>query len=531
MYTHNTLQKGSHTFPFMRKPLFYSLLVLFALTSLLNSCASKPEEEPIVQEDDGLQNLRDLEEKAKGAIARAESAGAAESSPRLLDGAYLDLRNGQEKNPKTDGGAQRAQYLSAIDKANRAYEESIENARERWLLVISRYEESLDELNAALFMPEYNVRSREALQQLRDKIAEGDNEESLALYQSTIPNVDAVLEALTANLDWLDQLRQQVTGLQGEASRQDLEGEATRFESQGKAAYESALGHRSRGDLHSMEQDLFDARYYFSQALRFSGALSSDRIDAMMRGMQQRLELSSRRKVLDSDGREVNVTPWRGDAYLRDNPLADLNKQSQLAGQRRRDRSRLQEPQVSADFLQTPAPRSDSESADSLSLLAPPQLNVVDSGLISLGSAEIGLLVLSESWQLHPVTQQADDNTSQAGSDELLSDAQLLFQQAVSSWEKGVQARNQGALPKALHYFEESSRLLDQYNVQYAILGYYTVRKLKPEDCLWRIAGYSDIYGDPFQWTRIYQRNRDIISNPSLIYPGQRLVIPPARDR
>lgn len=47
-------------------------------------------------------------------------------------------------------------------------------------------------------------------------------------------------------------------------------------------------------------------------------------------------------------------------------------------------------------------------------------------------------------------------------------------------------------------------------------------------DCLWNIAGKSEIYGDPFQWPKIWQGNTDQIRNPDIIHPGQRLVIPAA---
>ena len=40
-------------------------------------------------------------------------------------------------------------------------------------------------------------------------------------------------------------------------------------------------------------------------------------------------------------------------------------------------------------------------------------------------------------------------------------------------------------------------------------------------DYLWRIAKKPDIYGDPFQWIRIYTKNRDLIKDPDLIFPGQ----------
>lgn len=43
---------------------------------------------------------------------------------------------------------------------------------------------------------------------------------------------------------------------------------------------------------------------------------------------------------------------------------------------------------------------------------------------------------------------------------------------------------------------------------------------------LWKIAGYSDVYGDPYQWTRIFNANRDKINDPDLIYPEQVLALP-----
>jgi nucleoid-associated protein YgaU len=44
---------------------------------------------------------------------------------------------------------------------------------------------------------------------------------------------------------------------------------------------------------------------------------------------------------------------------------------------------------------------------------------------------------------------------------------------------------------------------------------------------LWNISGKAEIYGDPFQWPKIWQANTDIIRNPDIIHPGQVLKIPP----
>ena len=45
-------------------------------------------------------------------------------------------------------------------------------------------------------------------------------------------------------------------------------------------------------------------------------------------------------------------------------------------------------------------------------------------------------------------------------------------------------------------------------------------------DCLWNIAGKAEIYNDPFLWPKVWQANTEVIRNPDVIYPGQRLTLP-----
>lgn len=51
-----------------------------------------------------------------------------------------------------------------------------------------------------------------------------------------------------------------------------------------------------------------------------------------------------------------------------------------------------------------------------------------------------------------------------------------------------------------------------------------TTYKVKTGDCLWNIA--KSIYGDGSKYTKIYEANKDKITNPNLIYPDQVLTIP-----
>lgn len=56
-----------------------------------------------------------------------------------------------------------------------------------------------------------------------------------------------------------------------------------------------------------------------------------------------------------------------------------------------------------------------------------------------------------------------------------------------------------------------------------AMSDVYTVMR---GDYLWKISGKQDIYDDPYQWVKIWTANRDQINNPNLIYPDQRFDIP-----
>lgn len=61
----------------------------------------------------------------------------------------------------------------------------------------------------------------------------------------------------------------------------------------------------------------------------------------------------------------------------------------------------------------------------------------------------------------------------------------------------------QNKMPKAIY---------DEYNV---VVG----------DYLWKISGKEDIYQDPMKWMRIYSYNKGQIKDPDLIYPAQVLKI------
>jgi len=58
----------------------------------------------------------------------------------------------------------------------------------------------------------------------------------------------------------------------------------------------------------------------------------------------------------------------------------------------------------------------------------------------------------------------------------------------------------------------------------------YTVFRKNPPECLWRIAKNPDIYNNGRLWSRIYDANRNKIRNQNLIFPKQKLRIPPKKQ-
>jgi len=70
-------------------------------------------------------------------------------------------------------------------------------------------------------------------------------------------------------------------------------------------------------------------------------------------------------------------------------------------------------------------------------------------------------------------------------------------------------------------------------NVIYADQVFTIIRELDKNqrlvtkgDNLKKIAGSSEVYNDPFQWTKIYEANKSQIKDPNLIYPEQILILP-----
>lgn len=69
----------------------------------------------------------------------------------------------------------------------------------------------------------------------------------------------------------------------------------------------------------------------------------------------------------------------------------------------------------------------------------------------------------------------------------------------------------------------EKDKIKDNKEKKYIEYNVKTWQNKK--ECLWNISGRKDIYGDPYKWKKIYKANKDKISDPNLIFPGQTLRI------
>lgn len=114
-----------------------------------------------------------------------------------------------------------------------------------------------------------------------------------------------------------------------------------------------------------------------------------------------------------------------------------------------------------------------------------------------------------------------------------MNDDQLIDRQdEVSSLEGQLNALRGERIAALPEFYDKIIRLSKDIKGLYRTkkkMNSYIVRTWSENrDCLWNIAGQTEIYGDPFQWPKIWQANAELIKNPDVIQPGWELTIPSA---
>ncbi len=101
-----------------------------------------------------------------------------------------------------------------------------------------------------------------------------------------------------------------------------------------------------------------------------------------------------------------------------------------------------------------------------------------------------------------------------------------------------IDASKAKCLPEFYSRYLAMKSKLDAWCKETGKSGQYTVVK---GDCLWRIAGKSEIYSNNNYWPKLWEANEEgvafapphtpkKVTNPNLIYPGQVLKVPALND-
>ncbi|WP_028972771.1 LysM peptidoglycan-binding domain-containing protein [Spirochaeta cellobiosiphila] len=149
--------------------------------------------------------------------------------------------------------------------------------------------------------------------------------------------------------------------------------------------------------------------------------------------------------------------------------------------------------------------------------------NLLDSTYSTEGEQESEEPTKEEASKPQAILLPANGEVAVLGDEDVYS----YLNKAQELWLSGVKEKNAGNMAIANQYFGQAQSYIRLYQDK-AVNAFYTV-KYNPElrDCLWRIAERKDVYNNPYLWPKIWRRNKKLIQNPDLIYPGWNLIIPP----
>jgi LysM repeat protein len=125
-----------------------------------------------------------------------------------------------------------------------------------------------------------------------------------------------------------------------------------------------------------------------------------------------------------------------------------------------------------------------------------------------------------------------------ADSNNIASRYPIDYNESKSSYEESLVAQSNEEWDEAISAATKSISILAAFESggtrtatgtsplpkQYTVRTWASVR-----DCLWNIAGYSWVYGEPRRWRTLYEANKSKLpdpNNPNLIEPGMVLDIP-----
>jgi len=472
----------------MKKSLIITALLLFIV--LLTGCASKPEtieappEETPVEEP--VETVETVEEPVKtappevkvdtvseeeiqlaeDAVKRAESVGASTYSSELFLAANEDLENAK-KLSESDPDQSRALLASSILNADKAYDQSVDAQLDQKVKKLRTLESKLIDIEAEKFSPaEYKI-VKDRADQLIVYLNEEDYENADKQYNSTLRAMQNLYDTVDNNIRWVEILDRDTKAYMADAEEKEVFLWAPEELEKSNYLYSEGVSQYNNYDLKGSEKSLKEAKYWAFHSIHLSEQRKrQSKTDALMLEALENLERASQNRVLNEDGTITEADPWEGSDFIDENPAPDAT-----ADEFAEDGSSLKEFE--------------------------PDAEVIDNNSSFL----------------------VNGRTSVLGDEQQMS----LLDQAIELWKQGVKARSEGKYDIADEYFKQSKAYSEAYNAN-AVANEYVVKK---RDTLWAISAKEDILDNPFLWTKLWRRNSQIIENPDLIFPGQKLVIPP----
>ncbi|MBN2739253.1 MAG: DUF4398 domain-containing protein [Spirochaetales bacterium] len=401
---------------------------------------------------------------AKNAIARAEEVDAATYDPVNLEAAKVELVSA-EGVKDTDPDKARGYLASSIEKADKAFETSKVALTEKYLKVLYQNDEKLLEIEADLFEPDSYNSIKAAIVDLKDEFESDDFTSAKNKADSLIDQMSRFYDGLNEKIIWVRILKEDVEKNIQTAEEKSVYLWAADDLDQVNKLYFDGIEALSAYKLSKAEENFGSAK---ELSLSLLNPKLSTRPSEATKNLKEKvlkmLKDASMLTVITEDGDVIEPDPIDIDAFVD-------SIRNEIESEQKQDQSDTD---------------SDTEG-DNTSMI------FLDDEVYVLGDVE------SES----------------------------LYQQAKELIRLAIIEENKGNYEYANDYLTQAEGYLIAYQAL-AVNNIYTVRLIPDRrDCLWRIAEYPNILDDPYLWPLIWRRNRKAIQNPNLIYPGQKLVIPP----
>jgi nucleoid-associated protein YgaU len=430
----------------------------------------EPKEEPklVVEPFD-----QELISRARNKILLAEEARASTYFPLRL----TELKSALSKINQTkdsDPNLARILYNEFDESSNSLINDSWKALREACVNILNEREKQINAFNGKEFTPvEYKLAITS--KNIAIESFNTDNfAKAVADYRIAYTELTNLYNSLSNNKKYLDSLFKRIErlytdGVQLEANKWAKEDFDTAYNLYNRGIEELYTNYNAI----SGEKLLLDTLYYGRKAIEQT--IINKKVyetDQEILRLLSELEEASTLTVVDLEDNIISPSTWKGEASLKDKPIEASVEIIEESG--------LEEIDLDRD------------------------IDVEFPGVVKIISGETRVLGITET-------------------------RKNLLEQAKEYWELGIKARNSGDLLMAKEYLDKSQIFLDEYKSMAVSMVYTVVLNIEDRDCLWKIAGREEFYGDPYLWPLIWERNKKLIQDPDLIYPGWKLIIPPLK--